>query len=68
MSLKSIVMFVKNGNNCLNNHTVISKTIFVFGCMVYSSAGIVIVFISQLVMTYFEDFLVPTRNIKARRD
>ena len=27
VSLKSIEIFVKNGNNCLNNHMVVSKTI-----------------------------------------
>jgi hypothetical protein len=61
VSLKSIEM-IKTGKNCLNNHMyiVVSKTLFGFIVMDIWTG---IVFISQLVMTSFEDFLVPTRNI-----
>ena len=51
---------IKTGKNCLNNHMVVSKTLFGFIVMDIWTG---IVFISQLVMTSFEDFLVPTRNI-----
>ena len=51
---------IKTGKNCLNNHMVVLKTLFGFIVMDIWTG---IVFISQLVMASFEDFLVPTRNI-----